>query len=283
MQGDDASKRARDELPADVLSLQPAQKTPRVHAPPASASPSSSNAGLAGAPVQPQQHVSQQSNQRTPHDPVAGRAPVPNHLSINYLARRYADDLPLINLDDSLTHSIYLLNSYYEAMDRSESLASNLGAKPLGTIIVKRFERLFDGSPRIIHATRAGRRSTTVTWLDVAQFAGGNSPQYDIMHLEDGRRVCQFVVKNCTVQVNEEDWLMIKSGLPQNIIPPQPIAEDEEKELGTLEILEAAVKDVSHLADQGMSSYVFTLPHIIRLLTTIALQSLLAPVSSITA
>lgn len=182
------------------------------------------------------------------------------HLQINYLARRYADDLPLISTDDSLGHALYLLNSYYEAMDRSESLASNLGAKPLGTILVKRFERLFDGAPRIVHASRSGRRSTTVTWLDVAQFAASGSDQYEILQQPDARRVCQFVIKGCTVQINEEDWLMIKSGLPQNIIPPQPIAEDEEKELGTLDILETHVNGISRLADQGKLSRLFLSP-----------------------
>ncbi len=39
--------------------------------------------------------------------------------------------------------------------------------------------------------------------------------------------------------------------MPQKLIPPQPIGEDEEKELGTLEILVKALGGCVHLADQG--------------------------------
>jgi hypothetical protein len=35
------------------------------------------------------------------------------------------------------------------------------------------------------------------------------------------------------------------------MIPPQPIIEDEEKELGTLEILERNLGQICQLADQG--------------------------------
>ena len=39
--------------------------------------------------------------------------------------------------------------------------------------------------------------------------------------------------------------------MPEKLIPPQPIGEDEEKELGTLEILEKNLGGVVQLADQG--------------------------------
>jgi hypothetical protein len=35
------------------------------------------------------------------------------------------------------------------------------------------------------------------------------------------------------------------------MIPPQPIIEDEEKELGTIEILEKNLGQICQLADQG--------------------------------
>ena len=69
--------------------------------------------------------------------------------------------------------------------------------------------------------------------------------------MREGNRVCQFYTKQCRVEISEEDYLLIKSGMPEKLIPPQPIGEDEEKELGTLEILEKNLGGVVHLADQG--------------------------------
>ena len=43
---------------------------------------------------------------------------------------------------------------------------------------------------------------------------------------------------------------MIKSGLVQKMMPSQPVAEDEEKELGALDIVEETVLRVVNLADQ---------------------------------
>ena len=53
------------------------------------------------------------------------------------------------------------------------------------------------------------------------------------------------------MEISEEDYVLIKSGMPEKLIPPQPIGEDEEKELGTLEILEKNLGGVVQLADQG--------------------------------
>jgi hypothetical protein len=39
--------------------------------------------------------------------------------------------------------------------------------------------------------------------------------------------------------------------MPQKMIPPQPIIEDEEKELGALEILEKNLQQIIQMADQG--------------------------------
>lgn len=44
--------------------------------------------------------------------------------------------------------------------------------------------------------------------------------------------------------------MLISSGIPQKMIPPQPIIEDEEKELGTIEILEKNLGQICQLADQ---------------------------------
>jgi hypothetical protein len=69
--------------------------------------------------------------------------------------------------------------------------------------------------------------------------------------MSEGLKVCQFYTKQCRVQISEEDFVLINSGIPQKMIPPQPIVEDEEKELGTLEILEDKLAKICQLADQG--------------------------------
>lgn len=172
-----------------------------------------------------------------------------SHLQINYLARQYSDILPLVHVDDNLASILQLLGDYCGVLERHESLAGNMGARPLGPILIKRFERLFDGAPRVLKSH--GKEGTTVTWLDVVEFARHKPEQFNLEKMRDGVRVCQFYTKQSRVEISEEDFLLISSGMPQKLIPPQPIAEDEEKELGTLEIMEKAVAQVVQLADQG--------------------------------
>jgi hypothetical protein len=45
------------------------------------------------------------------------------------------------------------------------------------------------------------------------------------------------------------------------MIPPQPIIEDEEKELGALEILEKNLQQIIQVADQGWSMTPFKCAH----------------------
>ncbi|KAF1986301.1 hypothetical protein K402DRAFT_421159 [Aulographum hederae CBS 113979] len=171
-----------------------------------------------------------------------------NHLQINYLARQYNDDLPLVANDDTLPSILALLSEYQGVLERHESLAGNLGARPLGPILIKRFERLFDGPPKVLKCH--GKEGTMITWLDVVEFARNKPEQFSLSQMSEGLRVCQFYTKQCRVQISEEDYVLIDSGIPQKMIPPQPIVEDEEKELGTLEILEKNLGQISHLADQ---------------------------------
>ncbi|KAL1592230.1 hypothetical protein SLS60_011307 [Paraconiothyrium brasiliense] len=172
-----------------------------------------------------------------------------NHLQINYLARHCENDLPLLTNDDTLPNILSLLSDYQGVLDRHESMACNLGARPLGPILIKRFERLFDGPPRVLKSH--GRDGTTVTWLDVVEFARNKPEQFQLGQMSEGIRVCQFYTKQCRVQISEEDFVLISSGIPQKMIPPQPIIEDEEKELGTLEILERNLGQICQLADQA--------------------------------
>lgn len=172
-----------------------------------------------------------------------------NHLQINYLARQSPDILPLITTDDALPSLLSLIADYEGVLQRHESIAGNLGARPLGPILIKRFERLFDGPPRVLKSH--GKEGTSVGWLDVVEFARHKPEQFNLEKMRGGVRVCQFYTKQSRVEITEEDYLLIASGMPQKLIPPQPIVEDEEKELGTLEILEKNLGHIVQLADQG--------------------------------
>ena len=176
-----------------------------------------------------------------------------SHLQINYLARLYSDTLPFITVDDTLPSLLQLISDYIGVLDRHESMAGNLGAKPLGPILMKRFDRLFDGPPRVLKAN--GKEGTTVTWLDVVEFARHKPEQFNLEKMRDGVRVCQFYTKQTRVEISEEDYVLIASGMPQKLIPPQPIADDEEKELGTLELLEKNIGQLVTLTDQGKGSW----------------------------
>lgn len=170
------------------------------------------------------------------------------HLQINYLARQFPEILPLISTEDPLPSLLTLISDYDSVLQRHESMAGNLGARPLGPILIQRFERLFDGPPRVLKTH--GKEGTTVGWLDVVEFARNKPEQFNLDKMRDSVRVCQFYTKQCRVEINEDDYHLVKSGMPQNMIPPQPIAGDEEKELGTLEILEGRLGNVVQLADQ---------------------------------
>lgn len=190
--------------------------------------------------------------QPQPAPPPKAAKPHSNHLQINYLARQYADTLPLVSVEDGLPQMLQLFNDYTGVLERHESLAGNLGARPLGPMLIKRFERLFDGPPRVLKSH--GKEGTTVTWLDVVEFARHKPEQFNLEKMRDGVKVCQFYTKQSRVEISEEDYELIASGMPQRLIPPQPIPEDEEKELGTLEIMEKSVASVIQLADQGETS-----------------------------
>lgn len=188
-------------------------------------------------------------------------APPPNksakttsQLQINYLARQCSDDLPLINRNDTIPNILDVLSSYSNVLDRHESLASNLGARPLGPILIKRFERCFDAPPEVIASHSHARDETVtpqITWLEVIHFAQSHPSQFALSAFSEGRRVCQFYYpqKQVRVQVNEEDFLFINSGRCQDLIPTLPIWEDEEKEVGTCETLEKSLRELTNAAD----------------------------------
>ena len=170
-------------------------------------------------------------------------------LQINYLARQSNDTIPLVTVNEKLPETLRLIGEYDGVLQRHESMAGNLGAYPLGPILLKRFERLFDGPPRIL---TSNNKDANVTWLDVVDFAQNKPEQFNLEKTRNGIRVCQFYTKQCRVEISEEDFVLIASGMPQKLIPPQPILEDEEKELGVMDLLDRNLSQVIQLAHQGM-------------------------------
>lgn len=171
-------------------------------------------------------------------------------LQINYLKREKKDTIPLATAEEPLPRLLRLISEYDGVLQRHESLAGNLGACPVGPILLKRFERLFEGPPRIL---KSNSRDPNITWLDVVEFAQNKPEQFDLEKTRNGIRVCQFYLKQCRVEISEEDYVLIRSGMPQKLIPPQPILEDEEKELGVIDVLDRNLGKVVHSADQGES------------------------------
>ncbi|KAK5074107.1 hypothetical protein LTR64_006749 [Lithohypha guttulata] len=167
------------------------------------------------------------------------------HLQINYLKREKKEVIPLATPEEPMPRLIRLLQEYDAVLQRHESLAGNLGACPVGPILLKRFERLFEGPPRIL---KSNSRDPNISWLDVVEFAQNKPEQFDLEKTRNGIRVCQFYLKQCRVEISEEDYVLIRSGMPQKLIPPQPILEDEEKELGVIDVLDlsARARQVAH-------------------------------------
>jgi hypothetical protein len=192
-----------------------------------------------------------------PAGPPPKAAKSAHQLSINYLARQSQEDLPLINKEESLPSLLQLLSQYSNVLDRHESLASNLGARPLGPILIKRFERCFESPPKVVASHHKGAASSaeesphSITWLEVIEFARSHPSQFTLSTFSEGKRVCQFYYpqKQLRVQVSEEDFLFINSGRCQELIPPLPIWEDEEKEVATCDVLEAKLKELTNAAD----------------------------------
>ncbi|KAK5166673.1 uncharacterized protein LTR77_008217 [Saxophila tyrrhenica] len=197
------------------------------------------------------------SASQPPTAPAAKVSKTANQLSINYLARQSQEDLPLIKKEESLPDLLHLLSQYSNILDRHESLASNLGARPLGPILIKRFERCFDAPPKVVASHHKGAASNPeesphqITWLEVIEFARSHPAQFTLSTFSEGKRVCQFYYpqKQLRVQVSEEDFLFINSGRCQELIPPLPIWEDEEKEVATCDVLETKLKELTNAAD----------------------------------
>jgi hypothetical protein len=133
-------------------------------------------------------------------------------------------------------------------LQRHESLAANLGAKLVGPLLVKSVEKLFEGPIKILQS-QYGSEGVSITWLDIIDYAGTKPNSFMLNDSAGGSRVCQFWIKNCLVQISEDDYRLVLSGAPERMIPTQPIPEDEIAELGTMEILEQRLAVVIRKAD----------------------------------
>lgn len=190
----------------------------------------------------------QQSHDRIPQPPPPQSG---NGAHINYLARANSTRLKLIQGDGEVFSDVLgLIGDYEGVLSRHESLAANLGAKLTGPRLVKAMEGLFEGS---ITATRRDPyNSDTVTWLDIVQFAKASPNEFTLTSNPDRGRYCSFYLKGNHVEITEDDWRLIMSGTLDrfNLAPLQPLEEDENSELATLEIMEQRLQVLIKKADE---------------------------------
>ncbi|KAJ5054801.1 uncharacterized protein L3040_001065 [Drepanopeziza brunnea f. sp. 'multigermtubi'] len=192
---------------------------------------------------------------RTPA-PDEGRQSVPpmQHAGvgppINYLSKAKPERLRLIEGDSETFGDVLgMIDDYEGVLQRQESLAANLGAKLVGPLLLKSFEKLFDGPIKTITPYAFGVEQTPVSWLEIVTYARTNPADFVLTETIQGFRACRFWIKGGQVEISEDDWRLIMSGGPERMIPTQPLAEDEAAELGTLNILETRLAMLIKKAD----------------------------------
>ena len=186
-----------------------------------------------------------QSRPAPPRAPAG--APGSGLISINYLARLNPDKIPLVTDSDSMLRVLGLIDEYEGVLMRNESMAANLGATLMGQLLFRRLEKIFDGPIKILQNN--GKENTVITWLDVADVAAERPQDFQLVPGRRDERVCQFWTRQCKVEISEEDFMLINSGIVGKIMPAQPDPEDEEKELVTIDILEKSLLEVIQKAD----------------------------------
>lgn len=147
------------------------------------------------------------------------------------------------------TDVLGLISDYEAVLNRQESLAANLGAKLTGPKLVNAMERLFEGP---IAVTQTDPRSVgPVTWLDIVQFSKTSPSEFNLTTTDRGR-VCTFYLNGNQVEITEDDWRMIVNGTLDrfNLAPSQPLDEDEDLELATVEILNERLQVLIKKADE---------------------------------
>jgi hypothetical protein len=123
-----------------------------------------------------------------------------------------------------------------------------LGAKLTGPRLVKAMEGVFEGTIVVSPPTAA----STISWLDILQFAKAHPTDFHLGTSPSRGRVCQFLLKGLEVEIAEDDWRLIMSGALDRfrLAPLQPFEEDESAELATLEILEQRLNVLIKKADE---------------------------------
>lgn len=139
------------------------------------------------------------------------------------------------------------LLTYTGVLQRHESLAANLGAKLMGPLLLKSFEKLFDGPIKVIQVSFAITQAP-ISWLDIVTFARTNLTDFVLSDSGNGK-ACRIWIKGGQVEISEDDYRLIMSGAPERMIPAQPIPEDESSELETLNILESRLTMLIKKAD----------------------------------
>jgi hypothetical protein len=132
-------------------------------------------------------------------------------------------------------------------LKRHESLAANLGAKLVGPLLLKSFEKLFEGPLKV--TPPYGVDGASVTWLDVVEFARSNPQDFTLSDSRTGEKTCQCWIKQSNVEISEDDYRLILSGAPERMIPTHPLTEDENAEVATMEILEQRLSVLIKKAD----------------------------------
>ncbi|KAI0476411.1 hypothetical protein GGR56DRAFT_642529 [Xylariaceae sp. FL0804] len=193
--------------------------------------------------------VSQAHADRTPQPPPPQSG---NSVPINYLSRAHAIKLKLIQGDpDTFSDALAVISDYEGVLNRHESLASNLGAKLAGVRLLKAMEGAFEGAITTI-PPQGMFNPDPVTWLDIVEFARAKPGEFTLSATPSGTRCCQFSLKGVQVEINEDDWRLIVSGALDRfrLVPPQPLEEDENAEMATIEILEQRIQTLIKKADE---------------------------------
>ncbi|KAI5463992.1 hypothetical protein BGZ63DRAFT_421079 [Mariannaea sp. PMI_226] len=171
-----------------------------------------------------------------------------SHGPIYYVPTSKRSRLDLIQGDgNSFSDITSLIGQYESAMDRRESLASNLGAKLIGPRLLRSVETFFDGP---INLLQFRPFAEDLTWVDVVRYARSNPNDYTLVIKADGGRWCQFYVNRTPVEITEDDWRLAWSPALDRFPLDQLLQEDEAVELATLEILEQRTSMLYKKADE---------------------------------
>lgn len=127
-------------------------------------------------------------------------------------------------------------------------MAANMGAKLVAPLLLKSFEKLFDGPIKVLQSSFALEQSPA-SWIDIVTFARTNASEFALVDVSPGIKACRFWLRGAQIEISEDDYRLIVSGAPERMIPTQPIPEDETAELATLNILEARLTMLIKKAD----------------------------------